>query len=81
MKKKFVQAFTILELLVVLAVIGVFAVIAYPNINSWITDRAVKEQTYKFVSEIKEMKSKVTSSEYALAMIRLVEEEILNMPL
>ena len=69
MKKKFVQAFTILELLVVLAVIGVFAVIAYPNINSWITDRDVKDQTYKFVSEIKEMKSKVTSGEYALAMI------------
>ena len=64
------NAFTIFELLVVLAVMGVFAAVAYPNINSWITDRAVKEQTYKFVSEIKEMKSKVTSSEYALAMIR-----------
>jgi prepilin-type N-terminal cleavage/methylation domain-containing protein len=31
------NAFTILELLVVLAVIGVFAVIAYPNISNWIT--------------------------------------------
>ena len=64
------RAFTILEILVDLAVIGVFSAITYPNITSWITDRAVKEQTYKFVSEIKEMKSKVTSSEYALAMIR-----------
>ena len=30
------NAFTILELLVVLAVIGVFSGIAYPNISNWI---------------------------------------------
>jgi len=40
MKKK-IKAFTILELLVVLAVLGVFSAIAYPNISSWITDREV----------------------------------------
>ena len=64
------NAFTIFELLVVLAVIGVFAVIAYPNIMSWITDRQVRGETYKFVSEIERMKAKVTSGEYALAMVR-----------
>ena len=32
------KAFTILELLVVLAVIGVFAAVAYPNISNWIED-------------------------------------------
>ena len=63
------NAFTILELLVVLAVIGVFSAFAYPNISNWITDRTVKGETYKFISEIKEMKSKVSSSKYALAMI------------
>ena len=62
------RAFTILELLVVLAVIGVFSAIAYPNILSWITDRKVRSETYKFVAEIEQMKSKVTSGEYALAM-------------
>ena len=40
------NAFTILELLVVLAVIGVFSAIAYPNISSWITDRNVKKEVY-----------------------------------
>ena len=30
------NAFTILELLVVLAVMGVFTAIAYPNISNWI---------------------------------------------
>ena len=43
MKKK--NAFTILELLVVLAVIGVFSVIAYPNISNWITDRECKKRS------------------------------------
>ena len=33
------NAFTILELLVVLAVIGVFSVVAYPKISNWIEDR------------------------------------------
>ena len=42
------RGFTIIELLVVLAVMGVFAAIAYPNIMSWITDREVKkEDSYK----------------------------------
>ena len=41
-KKKLFKGFTIIELLVVLAVIGVFAGIAYPNISNWITDRNVK---------------------------------------
>ena len=64
------NAFTIFELLVVLAVMGVFAAVAYPNISSWITDREVRSETYKFVAEIEQMKSKVTSGEYALAMVR-----------
>ncbi len=67
---KIVKGFTIIELLVVLAVIGVFSVFAYPNISNWITDRQVRGETYKFVAEIERMKAKVTSGEYALAMVR-----------
>ena len=54
------KAFTILELLVVLAIIGVFSVVAYPNISNWITDREVKSEAYEFVAEINQIKSKVT---------------------
>ena len=54
MKKK---GFTIIELLVVLAVIGVFAGIAYPNISNWITDRNVKKEVYETVTFIKERKA------------------------
>ena len=69
MPKKTVKAFTLLELLVVIAILGVFTVIAYPNISKWITDREVKKEVYDFVAEINQMKAKVTSGEYALAMV------------
>jgi len=54
MKNK--KAFTILELLVVLAVMGVFAAVAYPNISSWIIDRNVKKEVYETIDFIKEKK-------------------------
>ena len=68
MPKKIAKGFTIIELLVVLVVLGVFSAVAYPNISKWITDREVRSETYKFIGEINEMKAKVTSGEYALAM-------------
>jgi prepilin-type N-terminal cleavage/methylation domain-containing protein len=71
--KKIAKGFTIIELLVVLAVIGVFVSFAYPNISKWIADRKVKEEAYKFVTEVEQMKSKVNSGEYALAMIHFTD--------
>ena len=65
------KAFTLLELLVVLAVLGVFSVIAYPNISSWITDREVKEEVYETVAFIKERKAEVTSGKYGMTQIVL----------
>ena len=44
------KAFTILELLVVLAVIGVFSVVAYPKISNWIDDRNVKKEVFETVT-------------------------------
>ena len=73
MPKKIAKGFTIIELLVVLAVIGVFVSFAYPNISKWIADRKVKEEAYKFVTEVEQMKSKVNSGEYALAMIHFTD--------
>ena len=68
MKKK---GFTIIELLVVLAVIGVFAGIAYPNISNWITDRNVKKEVYETVIFIKERKAEVTSGKYGMTQLAL----------
>ena len=71
MLKKIVKGFTIIELLVVLAVIGVFSAVAYPNISNWITDRDVKKEVYETVTFIKEIKSKVKNGEYGMIQLSL----------
>ena len=63
------RAFTILELLVVLAVIGVFSAIAYPNISGWIADRNVKNAAFETVAFVKDRKSEVTSGKYGMTQI------------
>ena len=63
------RAFTILELLVVLAVIGVFSAIAYPNVSSWIADRNVKNAAFETVAFVKDRKSEVTSGKYGMTQI------------
>ena len=70
-KKNQIRGFTILELLVVLAVIGVFAGIAYPNISNWITDRNVKKEVYETVTFIKERKAEATSGKYGMTQVLL----------
>ena len=64
------KGFSLVELLLVILLIGITSAIAIPNINDWITDRKVKKEVYKFVGEINEMKSKVISGQYPLAMVR-----------
>ncbi|MDB2499976.1 type II secretion system GspH family protein [Candidatus Pelagibacter bacterium] len=65
------NAFTILELLVVLAVIGVFSVVAYPKISNWIEDRNVKKEVYEVINFVKEKKSMVASDKYAMIQLSL----------
>jgi len=73
-KKKKSNGFTIIELLVVLAVIGVFAGIAYPNISNWITDRNDKKEVYETVTFIKERKAEVTSGKYGMVQVLLNDQ-------
>jgi len=68
------KAFTIIELLVVLAVIGVFSAFAYPNISNWINDRNVKKEVYETISFIKERKSEVTSGKYGMIQVLLNDQ-------
>ena len=72
--RKHNKAFSIIELLVVLAVIGVFVGIAYPNISNWITDRNVKKEVYETVTFIKERKAEVTSGKYGMVQVLLNDQ-------
>ena len=74
------KAFTIIELLVVLVIIGIFSAIAYPNVSSWIADREVRKEVYDVVNLIKERKSEVMNGKYGMVQIRLKPGvEIYNM--
>jgi len=68
-KKKLLKGFTIIELLVVLAVIGVFAGIAYPNISNWIADRNVKKEAYEVITYLKERKNEVQTGQYGMLQV------------
>jgi len=61
---------TLIELLLVILLIGIFSGFAIPNVNKWIIDRQVKKEVYEFVGEINEMKSKVMGGQYPLAMVK-----------
>ena len=71
MQTKTHKAFTLIELLVVIGLLGVFAVIAYPNVSKWINDREVKAQAYKAAGFLKEMESLVASGKYGMVQVVL----------
>ena len=54
-----------------MAVIGIFAAVAYPNISNWIADRNVKKEVYDTIAFIKERKAEVTSGKYGMTQIVL----------
>ena len=74
MPKKTVKAFTLLELLVVIGILGIFTVIAYPNISKWIADREVRKEVYETVEFIKERKSEVESGKYGMVQVLLNDQ-------
>ena len=71
MPKKTIKAFTLLELLVVVAILGIFTVVAYPNISKWNADRDVKKEVYETLNFIKEMKILSDSGQYGIVQVIL----------
>ena len=63
------KAFSILELLVVITIIAIISVFGYPKVNNWLADREAKKEAQLFITEINELKGKVTSGQYSMAMI------------
>ena len=47
---------TLIELLIAILLIGIISAIAYPNINDWMTDRAVKKEAIRYVAYLEKKK-------------------------
>ena len=47
------KGFNILELLVVLAIVGVISAVAYPNFSSWNKEREVRQSVTRIATLIK----------------------------
>jgi|TARA_B100001964_G_scaffold172191_1_gene189564 prepilin-type N-terminal cleavage/methylation domain-containing protein len=73
------KAFTIIELLVVLVIIGIFSAIAYPNVSSWIANREVEKEVYGLVAFINEKKSEVLSEKYGLVQLDIDQNTAKNL--
>lgn len=68
-KRKNCRGLTLIELLVVIAILGILGVIAIPNIKSYLTERQLRDNVYKILVLIDEVKSKVYSGEYPMAQV------------
>lgn len=69
--KNLKRAFTLVEILVVVAILGVFAAIALPNVTSWIEDRTVKSEVYRTIGFLNEMRSLASSGQYGIILVAL----------
>ena len=63
------KAFSIIELLVVLAILGIIAFFSYPAIQNWVADREVKKEVLDFVEYFNEKKSEVQNGKYGVLII------------
>ena len=48
------KGFSIIELLVVVAIIGIISAIGYPNIYKWYTKKQLKNDAYELFSVLKD---------------------------
>lgn len=60
-KKKSVSGFTLLEVMIVVAIIGVMAGIAVPSFIGWIPDYRIRSATRDIVSALQEMKMRAVA--------------------
>ena len=65
------KAFTLIELLVVIGILGIFAVIAYPNVIKWINDREVKAEAIRTIGYLNEMKTLANSGKFGIVQVVL----------
>ena len=73
--EKHIRGFNLLELLVVVALIGVLSAAAYPNFQSWKKDRQVRQAVIKVKSLISGINTQVQRGAYTYVQFEIKPED------
>ena len=73
--EKNIKGFTILELLVVLAIVGVISAVAYPNFSSWNKEREVRSAVTKISSLIRNIHAQTEKGTFAYVQVKFTNTD------
>ena len=73
-----IKGFNVLELLIVIAIIGVLSAVAYPNFSDWQKDRETRSAVVKIKSLIEGINAQVQRGQYAFVQVDIEEGELLT---
>ena len=70
-----IKGFNVLELLIVIAIIGVLSAVAYPNFSDWQKDRETRSAVVKIKSLIEGINAQVQRGQYAFVQVDVEEDD------
>ena len=70
-----IKGFNVLELLIVIAIIGVLSAVAYPNFSDWRKDRETRSAVVKIKSLIEGINAQVQRGQYAFVQVDVDEDD------
>ena len=73
-----IKGFNVLELIVVIAIIGVLSAVAYPNFSEWRKDRETRSAVVKIKSLIEGINAQVQRGQYAFVQVDVEEGRLIN---
>ena len=73
-----IKGFNVLELLIVIAIIGVLSAVAYPNFSDWRKDRETRNSVVKIKSLIEGINAQVQRGQYAFVQVDVKEGELVS---
>ena len=68
-QKQNIKGFTLLEILVVIAIVGIVSAVGYPRLDAWVSKNRVKSEAEKIASLFASVTSQVERGYYPYAMI------------
>ena len=72
-----IKGFNVLELIIVIAIIGVLSAVAYPNFSDWRKDRETRNSVVKIKSLIEGINAQVQRGQYAFVQVDVDEDDVL----